>query len=399
MASESTGGGLLASLDPESSRRPQALFRDLRAGSPVLRVDGVGVLVTTSDDVDHVLQHPELFSSAMSAAALGNIRPLIPLQIDPPDHRTYRKLLDPLFAPKRMHLLEEPIADLVNEMIDGFAGRTEIDFATEFSIPFPSRVFLTMFGLPVEELPAFLAMKDGIIRAHEIVGTDAGHPAAAAHRDEVAQQIYRYFESILDERLAEPRDDLLSYFLAAEVDGDRLTREEILDICFLFLIAGLDTVSASLECFFGYLVDHPEQRDAIVADLSIVPTVVEELLRWETPVSVVARVAAQDTEVGGCPVAAGEHVMVVLGSANTDDARVTDAADVRWDREANRHLAFGGGIHRCLGSHLARLELRVAMRVWHERIPEYRLAPGAQLVHSQGVRAVASFPMVLGPVP
>ncbi|HUS61629.1 MAG TPA: cytochrome P450, partial [Acidimicrobiales bacterium] len=206
-----------------------------------------------------------------------------------------------------------------------------------------------------------------------------------------------YFEGVIDERAGgELREDLLSHFLHVEVDGDRLTHEEILDICFLFLIAGLDTVTASLDCFFAYLAEHPEQRQRIVADPSIVPAAVEELLRWETPVVAVARVAVVDTELAGCPIQQGDHVMAVLGSANTDEEALADADHVRFDRDGNRHLAFGGGVHRCLGIHLARLELRVAVREWHGRLPEYSVKPGVELEYTEGIRSLDTFPMVLG---
>jgi cytochrome P450 len=125
--------------------------------------------------------------------------------------------------------------------------------------------------------------------------------------------------------------------------------------------------------------------------------VVEELLRWETPVMAVPRIATRDDEVDGCPVHTGDQVLALIGAANVDDPEQVEAGELRWDRDANRHLAFGAGIHRCLGSHLARLELRVALREWHRRIPEYHLKPGAQLDHSPGIRSVDAFPMVLGP--
>ena len=191
----------------------------------------------------------------------------------------------------------------------------------------------------------------------------------------------------------ERKDDMLSRFLDATVDGERLTREDILDICFLFLIAGLDTVTASLDCIFGYLTAHPEQRQAIVDDPSIIPAAIEELLRWETPVMGVVRIAAQDTELAGCPIEKGQSVMLMLGSVNTDEADLADADVVRFDREVNRHVAFGGGIHRCLGSHLARLELRVALRQWHKRIPEYAVPEGHTLVYTPAIRSIDYFPM------
>jgi cytochrome P450 len=343
-----------------------------------------------------VLRDPDLFSSSTSAHDLKAKRPLIPLQIDPPDHRKYRKLLDPLFAPARMKLLEESTSGLVNDLIDGFADQEEIDFARQFSTPFPSQVFLTIFGLPMEELPRFLKMKDGAIRPDQVVGHEFGHPETEAYQQQTADSIYAYFEEVIAERAAGPeRDDLLSHFLRAEVDGDRLSHEEILDICFLFLIAGLDTVTASLDCMFTYLAEHPEARRTIVDDPELVPAMVEEMLRWETPVMGCARVATDATELDGFPIEAGEQVMALLGAANVDGAEFDDASELVWDREVNRHLAFGGGIHRCLGSHLARLELRVALREWHRRIPEYSVKPGVELEFTAGIRTLDTFPMLL----
>lgn len=392
----STDGVALAELmSPELAREPQPMYAALRETAPVMHVEGVGYVVTSRAEVEQILRDPELFSSNMSAHDLKTKRPLIPLQIDPPAHRTYRKILDPLFAPKRMNELEAPSARLVNDLIDSFIDDDEIDFARQFSVPFPSQVFLTLFGLPLDDLPTFLRMKDGVIRPDVVVGHEFGHPETEAHQQATADSIYEYFEQKLDERAGDEREDLLSHLLHAEVDGDRLSRDDVLDICFLFLIAGLDTVTASLDCFFGRLAQDPAARRKIVEDPDTIPAIVEELLRWETPVMSVARVAMRDTEVGGCPIAEGEHVMPVIGAANVDDAELPGAGELRWDREVNRHLAFGGGIHRCLGSHLARIELRVALREWHRRIPDYSVKPGVELQYTAGIRTLESFPMLL----
>jgi cytochrome P450 len=389
------GIALARLMSPELARNPRPTYAALREGSPVVRVDGVGVVVSTRAGVDEVLRNPGVFSSNMSAHDLKTRRPLIPLQVDPPAHRTYRKILDPLFAPKRMTALEGPVVGLVNDLIDAFAEDDEIDFATQFSVPFPSQVFLTLFGLPLTDLPTFLRMKDGVIRPDHVVGHEFGHPETEAHQRQTADSIYAYFERVLEEREGGRRDDLLGQLLDAEVDGDRLTREDIVDICFLLLIAGLDTVTASLDCFFSHLAQDANARRRLVREPEAIPSVVEELLRWETPVMAVARVATQEAEVGGCPVRSGEHVMAVIGAANVDDAEFPASGELRWDREVNRHLAFGGGIHRCLGSHLARLELRVALQEWHRRIPEYCVKPGAELNFTAGIRTLESFPMVL----
>jgi cytochrome P450 len=367
----------------------------LRSTTPVLAVEGQGVVLTRRADIDEAFRHPEVFSSNMDAVDLKNVRPLIPLQIDPPEHRKFRRILDPLFAPRQVALLEEPVTTLVNDLLDRFGDRDEVDFAQEFSVPFPSQVFLTLLGLPLDDLRLFLRLKDGIIRPHYATGGTFGDPEAQAHQTESAQGIYAYFDRVLDEREIEGRDDLLTRFLHTEVDGQRLSREDILDICFLFLLAGLDTVTATLDCMFAYLAHHPERRRQIVDDPGLIPAAVEELLRWESPVMGVMRVALHDTTIGGCPVHQDDQVVALLGSANTDDAEWPDADDVRFDREENRHLAFGGGIHRCLGSHLARLELRVALREWHRRFPDYEIAPGHTLEYTPGIRSIDHFPLVL----
>ena len=388
-------GDPFAAMDPEMAANPQPIFQAMRE-VPVMPIDltaGRGVLLSRKEEIDQALRHPEIFSSNMDAVDLKNKRPMIPLQIDPPEHKKFRKLLDPLFSPHKMAPLDDEVSALVNDLIDGFIDRGEVDFAKEFSIPFPSQVFLTLLGLPLDELDRFVTMKDGIIRPDHVTGTLYGSQEASDYQQEIADSVYDYFNEILDERAVEPRSDLLSHFLSAEVEGDRLTREDILDICFLFLIAGLDTVTATLDCMFAFLAQHPEQRRQLVEDPGLIPNAIEELLRWETPVMGVARVAVEETELAGCPIHKGDQVMIMIGSANTDEAEFPDADVVRFDREVNRHIAFGGGIHRCLGSNLARLELRVALREWHKRIPDYEVEPDHTLVYTAGIRSIDHFPL------
>lgn len=383
-----------AAMDPEMAANPQPVFSALRDSMPVMPVDGVGVVVSRRAEIEEIFRNPGTFSSNMDAVDLKNARPLIPLQIDPPEHKKYRKILDPIFAPREMALIAEPVAQLANDLIDNFIDRDGVDFSLEFSVPFPSLVFLTLLGLPLDQLARFVDMKDGIIRPDQVTGTPYGSDEMQAYQQKTADSIYAYFEEVLDEREAEPRDDLLSRFLAVEVDGEKLQRTEILDICFLFLIAGLDTVSATLDCMFAYLAQHPGQRQLLVDDPSLIPAAIEELLRWETPVLGVARAATRDTELAGCPIHKGDQVSIILSSANTDPAEFEDPDEVRFDRATNRHLAFGGGLHRCLGSHLARQELRIALREWHRRIPDYSVAPGHTLVYTPAIRSIDHFPMV-----
>lgn len=371
------------------------MYKALRDSSPVFRSPEAVVLSRLSD-IEMALKHTELFSSNMDAVNLGNVRPLIPLQIDPPEHAKYRRILDPLFTPREMARREPRVTELVNQMIDTFADRGECDFHAEFAVPLPCTVFLQLLGLPLEDLDKFLEWKDGVIRPEGAKNYEQHGTAAAS----AAEQIYEYFERAIDDHIANPRDDVLSAMIAANLneEGRPLSREELLDICFLFLIAGLDTVTDSLDCFFVYLARHPDHRRQLVEQPDVLPSAVEELLRWETPVPGVVRVAMEDVEVGGCPITKGERVTPLLGAANTDPAEFPEPELVDFCRNPNRHRAFGGGPHRCLGSHLARMELRVALREFHRRIPNYEIRPGFELAYTRALRSVESLPLTF-PVP
>jgi cytochrome P450 len=375
---------------------PQSIYDLMREHTPVLRTAQGGTIIARHEDVEFALRNADVFSSDMEAVSIGNVRPLIPLQVNPPEHVKYRRLLDPLFAPKQVALLEADVRKLSNQLIDDFIDAGECEFNSAFAIPLPCTVFLRLLGLPLEDLDLFLEMKDNIIRPN---GEAAQIPEAEFTRiqAETGQRIYAYFNKVLDERERQPQDDMLTGFLEAEVDGHRLTREDILDICYLFLLAGLDTVTASVGCMVSYLAEHPEQRQRLVDDPSRIPGAIEELLRWETPVPGVPRVVTKDVELSGERLEPGERVTVLIGSANIDERGFPEPADVDFARPANRHLAFGGGVHRCLGSHLARLELRVALEQLHERIPDYSIKPGEEPKYSMGIRAVEYLPLVFTP--
>ncbi|MGH9093747.1 MAG: cytochrome P450 [Acidimicrobiales bacterium] len=389
-------------MDPAICADPHALYRDLRRDAPVMRTGNM-VVVSRREEAESVFKQPNLYSSAMEATSLGNVRPLIPLQIDPPDHIRYRRILDPLFAPRRMAVLETRLTELVSNLIARFKDRGHCDLVQEFTVPFPSEVFLTMFGLPLDDLPIFLTMKDGIVRPPGSTRSEQ-----AAHRRATGSSIYTYFERVLedrelderarDERGGAPGDDLISLFLTPAEDGSRLSHDEILDICYLMLVAGLDTVSASLECMFAHLAQHPDDRRLLATDAGAAAGAVEELLRWETPVMGVARLATAETELGGQPVHAGDQVSVLLGATNLEPGGAVDhPEELDLRRVGNRHTAFGSGVHRCLGSHLARLELRVALSEFHRQIPDYRLAPGTELTYSMGIRSIESLPLEFEP--
>jgi len=398
-------GGMASVFEqPAEADDPRAYYRALRDKTPILRMpqmqglaEGGAVIISRYEDVQFALRHPEIFTSDMSAAEIGQDRPLIPLQVNPPDHAPYRRRLDPHFSPPAVTAVETSVRELANQLIDKFAGRGSCDFHAEFAVPFPCTIFLSVMGLPLDDLPEMLRWKDDIIRAQMQVADPA---EAAALRRSAGKQIYAYFERVIDARTqesAEPRDDVMNKLLTEKVDGERLSREEILDTCYLFLLGGLDTVTASLDCMVSRLAQHPDELHQLIEHPERVPAVVEELLRFETPVTAIPRLVGRDVTIGGVELKAGEHAMLLLASANTDEREFDRAASVDFGRDLNRHFAFGGGPHRCLGSHLARRELKVALEELHRRITDYSLAPGTKLVFSPGIRQLETLPLVFTP--
>lgn len=376
--------------DPESLANPQSMYGMLRMAGPAVDLGEDSMTIVGNDeDVRYVLQHPDIFSSGIDAVAIGQVRPLIPLQIDPPKHKDYRKLLDPIFAPKQIALLEPATRELVRGMIAAVADKGGCNFHTEISEKFPTTVFLQMLGLPLERAAEFIKLKDGIIRPPVTTNEER-----VEYTSKVGQEVYKVLQEAIDLRREQRSDDLISMFLDAEVDGQRLTNDDVLDIGYLFFIAGLDTVTASLDCMLSYLAQHPEHRQQLVDDPSLIQHAIEEMLRWETPVMAVVRVATEDTEIKGCPIPKGKVVTAMLGSANTDENAWPNVDTIDFDREGNKHIAFGGGVHRCLGSHLARMELRVCLEEWHKAIPDYRIKDGTVLLYSQGLRAVDNLELV-----
>jgi cytochrome P450 len=380
--------------DEEFTRCPQALYRQMRSKCPVARAAFTNSpVVARFEDVAWALRHPEIFSSEMEMQmALGTQRPMIPQQIDPPAQTRYRKLLDPHFSRRKMEALAPALRRHANQLIDAFIDEGACEFDSAFAIPLPCTAFLDLLGLPASDLDLFLQLKDGIIRPNKD-RPGMSMDDATKTRVETGRRIYEYFERTIDERQKSPRDDLMTALVTAEIEGERLDRNEVLDICFLLLLAGLDTVTATLGCNMAYLAANPEQRQRLLRDPTLIPGAVEELLRWETPVTAVPRVAAQDVTLRDFEIKAGEVVTFLLGAANTDEAHFERAEQVDFARERNVHTAFGVGPHRCLGSHLARMELRVALEEWHRRIPEYRIAEGETPRYSPGIREVLYLPL------
>jgi cytochrome P450 len=373
--------------DPEMSSCPQRVHRRLREQGDAVRM-GPMVMLTTRPAVEEALRRTDVLSSGMAASRLGNTRPLIPMQLDPPDHARYRRLLEPLFAPRQIARLEADITELVVSRVEHCAGQAVCDFTEDLAVPVPAAVFARMMGLPKADLGDLIAWKDAIVHP------DWGDPGEVERlQDRAGQSIYRYFDEILAAKAARPADDLPSTLLAVDGAGGKLTTDEIVDICYLLLLAGLDTVTDTLTLTFAHLARTPEAQRAIVAEPAIIPAVVEEMLRWESPVPGVPRLVTGEAEIAGCPVHPGDLVYVSFGAANTDEGALPDAHTIRFDREGPRHLAFGGGIHRCVGAHLARVQVRSVLAEWHTRIPSYHIPDGVELAYRPGLRSVDHLPL------
>ena len=371
----------------------QSDVHHLLDGPRVVR-DGGGVTITRMADVLAVTKRRDVHSMDPSmiefaTSYMGAGRPLIPLMLDGDAHTKYRKLLDPLFAPKVIAALEPRVRALADDLIDGFAADGKVEFFSAFCEPLPTQIFLTQLGLPLDDLPFLLWFKDGIIR-----------PTDDDHRVSANTKMIEYLYAELDRREASgtPGDDLIGGFITAEVDGERLTREDVIDITFLLVLAGLDTVSASLSCIVDWFARNPDERQRVIDDPALLPAAIEELMRIQTPVVAGGRFATADFKIGGEQVRAGDQLRVVWAAANLDDESFDDPLAVDFERAANRHIAFASGFHRCLGSHLARLELRVALTALHERIPDY--APDPELAagyNNVAIRNVDPLPLVFTP--
>ncbi len=374
--------------------QPQVLIDQVRRDTPVVRWE-MGIGFFSMADVVAAARHPAMRSTEPNsgeAMGMGSVDPLIPLHIDGDLHKHYRKLLDPLFAPRRMALLETSIRGLVDELIDGFIAEGHADLHSAICVPLPTTVFLNLFGLPLEDA-VFLNEKKNRILKNE--GTNMGEMevigrAAGAEMDD-------HLRMRLAQRRAEleRHDDLLDSFLHFEVDGHSLTDHDIVNLMHMFTIAGLDTVTSSLSCLFAWFAKHPEQRRDIVAHPERLGGAIEELMRYESPVpSGGVRFVVEDGEVNGVPIRKGDMAYLCWASANLDPASCSNPLDVDLVRENNTHIAFAAGLHRCLGSHLARAEMRAAIDQFHSRISDYWITEGDDAEYEfAGVRQAKRVPV------
>jgi len=373
--------------NPELSSDPRTVYRRYREQGATVRM-GPLVMTTDRELCSAALRLPTTLSSGMDSAQLGNTRPLIPMQLDPPDHAMFRRVLDPLFSRKGLAGFDTAVTAVAAELVERVVDRGHCDFTSEIATPLPATILLRLLGLPDADRALLIRAKDGVVHPPR-------HDMAEAMRVQHAagQQLYAYFEAAVAAKRATPGDDLLTRLTRTDVDGRPLTTDEIVDMCYLLVLAGLDTITDSMTLMWAHLARHPEHRRRIATDPAVIPTAIEELLRWESPIPGVPRIAREDVELGGCPVRAGDIVYVALGSANGDPQYLPDADVVDLDRSPNRHLAFGGGIHHCLGSYLAKLQIGAALAEWHRRIPEYTVEAGAELRYTPGLRSVEYLPL------
>jgi cytochrome P450 len=364
------------------------IYDELRAQSPYYRNEfGPGFwTVVNYDAVLQVLQDPVTFSS--SSVSVFDPEPAykwIPEMLDGDEHKQWRRQLAPLFAPGAVERLTPKVRERAITLIDGLVDRGSCDFMADFAQQFPTSIFLDLMGLPVEELPQFMEWE------HAMLHSGAGEDRSEAMMASMA--VMQRFAAVINERRKEPREDIISHAITYQIDGKPVSDEDLLAFCLLMFMAGLDTVSATLGWSFLHLARNDADRGRLVGDPSLLPTAIEEFLRTFAIV-IPARKVMTDTIVQGCPMKAGDMVSVPINAATRDEAIYANATSVDIGRQPNNHIAFGAGPHRCLGSHLARRELTIAMEEWHRRIPNYRLAEGAELLETGGQLGLEALPLV-----
>ncbi len=344
-------------------------------------------LVTRLSDIRASFQNHAVFSN--SAVTPNDPNPpyrWIPEMLDPPIHTKWRQLLGPLFSPGTVADLEPKIRQVFAEILDDVAAKGSCDFVHEVALRFPNTIFMDIMGLPRGDAELFQKWEVDILHGGRVTDEDQNRQVNAM------MAVIGYFAKLIAERRTDPRDDLLSVAIGWEIDGEKIPDQDLLDFCLLMFMAGLDTVAAQLSYSFWHLATHEGDLERIANEPEIIPTAIEEFLRYYSFVTP-GRKVMSDTVIAGCPVKAGQMVYMPLVSANRDPREFPDADKVIIDRQNNRHIAFGAGPHRCLGSHLARQELRIALEMWHERIPSYRLQPGVELREHGGQIGLDNLPL------
>jgi cytochrome P450 len=373
--------------------QPYEMWERARSECPVIRYgasapDGAASFhVTKYADAERVLRDWETFSSSINAEVIGQYMGDLILAMSGTEHRRYRNIVAHTF---RASVLERWDAELVRPVIDGLLDRIaplgRADLVHDVTQQYPVQVICGIVGVPIEDHERFATWAEEINTGP--LDPPRGMAASRAMRE--------YLEPLVEARRSVPAGDLLSELVHAEVDGERLTDERIYGFLRLLLPAGAETTFRVMGNALAALLTHPEVLDRVRADRTLLDPVIEETLRWETSVTMVSRVATRDTEVAGCPIAAGSPVNVITGSADRDEERWDDADEWRIDRAPQHHLAFGTGPHQCLGMHLARLELRAGLDAIIGRLSNLQLDPSAPAPTIEGFafRGPDSLPVI-----
>jgi cytochrome P450 len=374
-------------------RQYPAIWGILRRDSNVFRGEAAGWKVwylLGFDDQREAFQKSDIFSSRVVSPFIEekDQPPWIPLTLDPPEHQKYRRLLNPWFSEATAKEIMPRVRERCVELIESFRAAGRCDLVTDFARLYPTHIFMKIMGLPVEESGKFLGWIDELMHTR-----DAADPDRSL-RLHAQQEIAHYLGELIKLRRKDPRDDLVTYLTRATVDDRPLTDMELLAISFLLYMAGLDTVAGMLTYIFRHLAENPRHRAKLRERPESIPDAVEEFLRYYAIVTT-ARVVTGDVVFAGCPMHAGDRVVLPTAASGRDPRQLADGGEFIIDRPHNRHLSFGAGPHRCLGSHLARVELAVAIEEWHKRIPDYRIEPDAKITqHVAGVAGLDTLPLV-----
>ena len=381
----------LAELRREAPIHRTSMWKMFELGRPSADVynDAPFYSALSYNAVTQVLKDSSRFSSRIYAEAMGPVMGHSLLEMDGPEHATYRTIIEQAFSRKEIERWErEVIAPTINSFVDKFIERGSADLIREFTFPFPIHVITGLIGLPPEDLPQFHRW------AVQLINVGADFPRAI----EASKKLHDYLIVIIDGKRKDPQDDLISLLAHSEVDGHRLDDEEICAFLRLLLPAGAETTYRSSSNLLFGLLTHADQLDAVRKDRSLMPQAIEEGLRWEPPLLSIIRTAAQDTKVEGVAVSEGAIISVWVGSANHDETRWERPEEFDIFRKRIPHVAFGFGAHVCLGQHLARMETTVALNMLFDRLPNLRLDQNAEEAHISGLmfRSPGRLPVVFG---
>ncbi len=360
--------------DEEVMRNRGELFPHMQQKCPAVHSSSHGgfYAFTRYQDVFDIEHRQDLFSNfPVTIPPFGNKVPMIPLEIDPPEHTSYRKVVGKLFGLDAIVGLEGRVRALIGELYDSFAGRRELDLVSDVAFPAPMRVFSEIFlRVPEADKPALFGHFMAMVKP----GAGLSDEELMARRSAGGDGAAGYLLGLIRERRENPGEDLISYIATASREGAPMTDDEIIGFLLLLVPAGFETTASTTARMFGYLAEHPEAQQRLAADRSLLDTAIEEFLRYTAVVTGQGRTVKQDCTFNGVELKKDDRVSLVWAAANRDETVFENPDELILDRQPNRHLTFGSGPHRCLGSHLARLMLRVILEEFLDRMPPYRVA-------------------------